>query len=93
MRLFSFGYGYSAEALARKLSPRLDEVAGTRTRPERPTEAGAPLLPSRPALVPERAEVPSGFLAEPERRGLRSRAPAADRRERQRRPHRPHCPQ
>jgi nucleoside-diphosphate-sugar epimerase len=43
MRLFSFGYGYSAEALARKLSPRLDEVAGTRTRPERPTEAGATL--------------------------------------------------
>jgi nucleoside-diphosphate-sugar epimerase len=43
MRLFSFGYGYSAEALARKLSPRLDEVAGTRTRPERPAEAGATL--------------------------------------------------
>ena len=42
MRLFCFGYGYSAEALARKLSPRLDEVAGTRTNPE-PQEGGAVL--------------------------------------------------
>jgi NAD-dependent epimerase/dehydratase family protein len=41
MRLFSFGYGYSAEALARKLSPRLDEVAGTRTSPEDSADAGA----------------------------------------------------
>jgi dTDP-4-dehydrorhamnose reductase len=31
MRLFSFGYGYSAESLARKLSPRLTSLAGTRT--------------------------------------------------------------
>lgn len=31
MRLFCFGYGYSAESLARKLSPRLISVAGTRT--------------------------------------------------------------
>src|SRR5262245_43761723 len=45
MRLFCFGYGYSAEALARKLSPRLAEVAGTRTNPEAPTEAGAVLAP------------------------------------------------
>ena len=43
MRLFAFGYGYSAEALARKLSARLDEVAGTRTSPEGPAEAGAAL--------------------------------------------------
>jgi nucleoside-diphosphate-sugar epimerase len=43
MRLFCFGYGYSAEALARKLSPRLAEVAGTRTNPEAPQEAGAAL--------------------------------------------------
>ncbi|HEX5957687.1 MAG TPA: SDR family oxidoreductase [Hyphomicrobiaceae bacterium] len=43
MRLFSFGYGYSAEALARKLSPRLDAVAGTRTSPEAPDEDGATL--------------------------------------------------
>jgi hypothetical protein len=31
MRLFCFGYGYSAEALVRKLSPRLASAAGTRT--------------------------------------------------------------
>ena len=31
MRLFCFGYGYSAESLARKLSPRVASVAGTRT--------------------------------------------------------------
>jgi NAD dependent epimerase/dehydratase family enzyme len=31
MRLFCFGYGYSAEALVRKLSPRLTSAAGTRT--------------------------------------------------------------
>ena len=43
MRLFCFGYGYSAEALARELSARLDEVAGTRTNPEPPAEAGAVL--------------------------------------------------
>ncbi len=43
MRLFSFGYGYSAEALARKLSARVTEVAGTRTSPEAPAEAGAVL--------------------------------------------------
>ena len=43
MRLFCFGYGYSAEALALKLSPRLREVAGTRTNPEAPAEAGAVL--------------------------------------------------
>src|SRR5215470_1526020 len=43
MRLFAFGYGYSAEALARKLSPRLDEVAGTRTNPQEPADASARL--------------------------------------------------
>ena len=43
MRLFCFGYGYSAEALARKLSARVAEVAGTRTNPEEPTETGAVL--------------------------------------------------
>jgi hypothetical protein len=43
MRLFCFGYGYSAVALALKLSPRLTEVAGTRTNPEAPAEAGAVL--------------------------------------------------
>jgi hypothetical protein len=45
MRLFCFGYGYSAEALARKLSARVTAVAGTRTSPEDPTEAGAVLAP------------------------------------------------
>jgi hypothetical protein len=43
MRLFCFGYGYSAEALARKLSPRLAEVAGTRTNPDAVAESGAVL--------------------------------------------------
>lgn len=32
MRLFCFGYGYSADALARRLSPRDLAVAGTRTK-------------------------------------------------------------
>jgi hypothetical protein len=44
MRLFCFGYGYCAEALARKLSPRLAEVAGTRMSPEAGGEAGAWLV-------------------------------------------------
>ncbi|HJU32898.1 MAG TPA: SDR family oxidoreductase [Hyphomicrobiaceae bacterium] len=33
MRLFCFGYGYSAEALARRLSARVVSLAGTRTSP------------------------------------------------------------
>jgi nucleoside-diphosphate-sugar epimerase len=41
MRLFCFGYGYSADALARKLSPRLKALAGTLTNPDAPEEAGA----------------------------------------------------
>jgi hypothetical protein len=45
MRLFCFGYGYSAEALARKLSPRLTALAGTRTNPEASQETGAALAP------------------------------------------------
>jgi hypothetical protein len=44
MRLFCFGYGYSAEALARKLSPQLKELAGTRTNPEETADAGARLV-------------------------------------------------
>ncbi len=44
MRLFCFGYGYSAEALARRLSPRLAALAGTRTNPAAPVEAGATLI-------------------------------------------------
>src|SRR5262245_10482805 len=43
MRLFSFGYGYSAEPPARKLSPRLERVAGTRANPEGAADAGAQL--------------------------------------------------
>jgi hypothetical protein len=43
MRLFCFGYGYTAEALARKLSPRLTAVAGTRTNPKEAADAGARL--------------------------------------------------
>jgi nucleoside-diphosphate-sugar epimerase len=45
MRLFCFGYGYSAEALARKLSPRLAALAGTRTNPGE--EGGAALASYR----------------------------------------------
>jgi nucleoside-diphosphate-sugar epimerase len=45
MRLFCFGYGYSAEALARRLSPRLAALAGTRTNPTAPVEAGATVVP------------------------------------------------
>src|ERR1700674_5595329 len=33
MRLFCFGFGYSAEALARRLSARVSAIAGTRTSP------------------------------------------------------------
>jgi nucleoside-diphosphate-sugar epimerase len=47
MRLFCFGYGYSAEAVARKLSPRLGALAGTRTNPQAPQEAGAALATYR----------------------------------------------
>jgi nucleoside-diphosphate-sugar epimerase len=43
MRLFCFGYGYSAESLARRLSARLHEVAGTCTNPGAPSGAGAVL--------------------------------------------------
>jgi nucleoside-diphosphate-sugar epimerase len=55
MRLFCFGYGYSAEALARKLSPRLAALAGTRTNPQAPQEAGA-------ALVPYKGDGPSSAV-------------------------------
>jgi nucleoside-diphosphate-sugar epimerase len=40
MRLFCFGFGYAAEALARRLSARTTALAGTRTRLE---ESPAPL--------------------------------------------------
>jgi nucleoside-diphosphate-sugar epimerase len=43
MQLFCFGYGYSAEALARRLSARVSAVAGTRTSPAAPSEDGAAL--------------------------------------------------
>lgn len=39
MRLFCFGYGYSAASLARRLSPRNLTVAGTRTTLDAPCEA------------------------------------------------------
>lgn len=38
MRLFCFGYGYSAESLARRLSPRNLSVAGTRRNPSAASE-------------------------------------------------------
>jgi nucleoside-diphosphate-sugar epimerase len=43
MRLFCFGYGYSAESLARKLSPRVTSVAGTRTSLPDALDAGITL--------------------------------------------------
>jgi nucleoside-diphosphate-sugar epimerase len=44
MRLFCFGYGYSAEALARRLSARIVSLAGTRTGlPEGEAALGARL--------------------------------------------------
>jgi nucleoside-diphosphate-sugar epimerase len=45
MRLFCFGYGYTAEALARRLSPRLASVAGTRTAVPERAEAGVSIAP------------------------------------------------
>jgi nucleoside-diphosphate-sugar epimerase len=46
MRLFCFGFGYAAEALARRLSARTTALAGTRTR----LEDGPPRLGARLAL-------------------------------------------
>src|SRR5215472_2138232 len=43
MRLFCFGFGYAAEALARRLSARTTVLAGTRTR----LEEGPPPLGAR----------------------------------------------
>ncbi len=43
MRLFCFGYGYSAESLARRLSPRNLSVAGTRRSPPAAPEPGVAL--------------------------------------------------
>jgi nucleoside-diphosphate-sugar epimerase len=44
MRLFCFGFGYAAEALARRLSARTTALAGTRTRlDESPAPLGARL--------------------------------------------------
>ena len=43
MRLFCFGFGYAAEALARRLSARTSALAGTRTR----LEEGPPPLGAR----------------------------------------------
>jgi nucleoside-diphosphate-sugar epimerase len=44
MRLFCFGFGYSAEALARRLSARTHALAGTRTSlPQEPAPLGARL--------------------------------------------------
>jgi nucleoside-diphosphate-sugar epimerase len=43
MRLFCFGYGYSAESLARRLSPRNLTVAGTTRSPPAAPEPGVTL--------------------------------------------------
>jgi len=47
MRLFCFGYGYSAESLARRLSPRSLAVAGTKMNPVLPPEPGMHLAAYR----------------------------------------------
>jgi nucleoside-diphosphate-sugar epimerase len=52
MRLFCFGYGYSAESLARRLSPRDIVVAGTRTSLVEASEPGV-------ELAAYKGEVPS----------------------------------
>jgi dTDP-D-glucose 4,6-dehydratase len=44
MRLFCFGYGYSAASLARRLSPRDVAVAGTRTSLDAAQEPGVELV-------------------------------------------------
>jgi len=61
MRLFCFGFGYAAQALARRLSARTTALAGTRTR----LDAGPPPLGARLAAFasdPVAAEV-RGLLA------------------------------
>ena len=44
MRLFCFGYGYSAESLVRRLSPRDVVAAGTRTSLAEVPEPGVELV-------------------------------------------------
>jgi nucleoside-diphosphate-sugar epimerase len=44
MRLFCFGYGYSAESLVRQLSARITSVAGTRTSVGERAEPGIELV-------------------------------------------------
>jgi nucleoside-diphosphate-sugar epimerase len=51
MRLFCFGFGYAAEALARRLSARTTALAGTRTR----LEEGPPPLGARLAAFQSEA--------------------------------------
>lgn len=56
MRLFCFGFGYSAESLARRLSARANSVAGTRTGLGEPPPAGV-------SLVTYRGDAPSSEVA------------------------------
>jgi hypothetical protein len=57
MRLFCFGYGYSAESLARRLSPRNLDVAGTRRSLPAAPERGV-------ALAPYKGDAPSSEVRE-----------------------------
>ena len=57
MRLFCFGYGYSAEALARRLSSRDVAVVGTRTSSSEEPEPGV-------ALAAYRGDAPSAEVRE-----------------------------
>jgi len=59
MRLFCFGFGYSAEALARRLSARLASLAGTRTS-----------IPKGDAPLGAKLAAYQGDSASPEARGL-----------------------
>lgn len=59
MRLFCFGFGYSAEALARRLSARITSLAGTRTG-----------LPTDEAPLGARLAAYQGDGAPPEVRGV-----------------------
>jgi nucleoside-diphosphate-sugar epimerase len=57
MRLFCFGYGYSAEGLARRLSPRNLSVAGTRRNPSVASEPDV-------ALAVYKGDTPSSEVRE-----------------------------
>ena len=85
MKLFCFGFGYSAQALARKLSGRADHVTGTHTGPHGSPGRGITLLTYRgdgaraeirEALQEAREALLAGGEAAPGPAGLAGAAPA-----------------